>query len=82
LAPTDPDHAERAQALLGQFAGPLSELGVRSPDQAHAIRALRAAVHGFVVLERNGQFTMSADVDESFSRLVDLMIDGLRRDEP
>ena len=39
-------------------------------DAIDAIRALRAALHGFVTLETSGGFGLPADIDRSFDRLV------------
>jgi AcrR family transcriptional regulator len=46
--------------------------GYRLRDDAavDAIRALRAALHGFVTLESEGGFGLPVDVDRSFDRLV------------
>jgi AcrR family transcriptional regulator len=43
---------------------------LRGNDAVDAIRALRAALHGFVTLEAGGGFGMPVDVDRSFDRLV------------
>lgn len=45
----------------------------------HAVRCLRSAVHGFVSLEAAGGFGMPFDVDESFSRLIQILHEGMRR---
>ena len=39
-------------------------------DMIHAIRGLRALMHGFVSLEAAGGFAMPQDLDESYRRLV------------
>jgi AcrR family transcriptional regulator len=44
---------------------------LRDNDAVDAIRALRAALHGFVTLEAGGGFGMPVDIDRSFERLVD-----------
>lgn len=46
----------------------------------HAVRGLRSALHGFVSLEAAGAFGIPLDLDESFSRLVRLLIGGLHRE--
>lgn len=57
----------------------LREAGVEGEaEQVHLTRALRSALHGFVSLERLGGFGMPADVDESFRRLVELLLSGVR----
>jgi len=46
-------------------------------DAIHAVRIVRAALHGFVSLEREGGFAMPIDVDESYRRLVNTLDHGL-----
>ncbi|SEG68263.1 hypothetical protein SAMN02982929_03147 [Saccharopolyspora kobensis] len=45
----------------------------------HALRAVRRSFHGFATLQAAHGFQWSADVDESFGWLVDLVDQGLRR---
>ena len=45
----------------------------------HAIRGLRALLHGFVALEAAGGFAMPQDLDESYRRMVDGFAAGLAR---
>lgn len=71
--PTDP-------ALLAVSARAWSAvvaLGVPADEALHAVRALRAAVHGFVDLELAGQVRLGVPADESFEWLVALGIRGL-----
>lgn len=46
-------------------------------DAVDAIRGLRSILHGFVMLESTGGFTLSADVDRSFERLINGFIVAL-----
>jgi hypothetical protein len=48
-------------------------------DAVHAVRGLRALVHGFVTLETAGGFGFPLDRDESFRRLLATFAAGLRR---
>lgn len=57
----------------------LAEMGLAGQDQVHLTRAFRSALHGFVVLEEGGGFGMPASVDESFRRMVGMLISGVRR---
>jgi AcrR family transcriptional regulator len=59
----------------------VASFGLQGEDAIHAVRALRSLVHGFATLEVSGGFGMPLDLDESFSRLVDLFIAGLQRTE-
>jgi AcrR family transcriptional regulator len=56
----------------------LREVGASAPDQVHLTRAFRSALHGFVVLEQVGGFGMPESIDESFRRMVDLLISAVR----
>lgn len=56
----------------------LPAFGIEGEDALHATRALRAALHGFTVLEAAGGFGLAGvDVDESFDRLVAMLVAGL-----
>ena len=77
LSPSDGAFHETWRSLMQLFLRPLGELGVPAGDQVHHARALRAGVHGFVVLEQNQQFEMSEDIDDSFERLVGTIIRGI-----
>ncbi|MCW3006291.1 MAG: TetR/AcrR family transcriptional regulator [Solirubrobacterales bacterium] len=57
----------------------LRGLDLGEEEQIHAIRGVRAAVHGFAALELAGGFGMAVDVDASFERLVDTLAAGLAR---
>jgi AcrR family transcriptional regulator len=80
VPPNNEDHEGAAQVsdLLELFRGPLEALGVPSTERVHAIRSLRAAVHGFVLLENHGQFQLADSVDESFERMVRALLAGMR----
>jgi AcrR family transcriptional regulator len=52
--------------------------GLEGEDAVHGVRIVRAALHGFVMLELGGGFGLPLDVDESFVRLVSSMDRGLR----
>jgi AcrR family transcriptional regulator len=50
---------------------------LENDDALHAVRIIRASLHGFVLLETEGGFGAPIDVDESFDRLVATLIAGL-----
>ena len=76
-----------ADAELVAAAGRLDELiyailrgyGLDDEQTVHATRAVRSALHGFVTLEAAGGFGLPQDVDESYTRLVELLDSGLGR---
>jgi hypothetical protein len=57
----------------------MASLGLQDTDAIHALRAFRSMVHGFATLEIAGGFGLPEDCDESFRRLVEAMVAGLRR---
>lgn len=78
----DPDaHAVREASVrvVGALVDAVTALGVPEDRRIDAVRAVRAAVHGFVVLELDGGFGMPDDVDESFAFLVAGLVGGLER---
>ena len=78
----DPDaHAVREASIrvVEGIADAVAALGVPDDRRIDAVRAVRAAVHGFVVLELDGGFGMPDDVDASFDFLVAGLVGGLER---
>jgi AcrR family transcriptional regulator len=63
-----------AESVLEILKRVLEPIGLSEKEQIHAIRALRAMVHGFVSLEQAGGFGLPVDLDESFQYLVDMYI--------
>lgn len=55
----------------------LSDAGLEGDAAIQTIRALRAMLHGFVHLEANDGFGMPVDIDASFNKALDLIIQGL-----
>jgi AcrR family transcriptional regulator len=70
--------AVAAQAAADVVIAVLRGYGLEGDDALHATRAIRAALHGFVVLEEVGGFAIDLPIDESFDRLVATLDAGLR----
>jgi len=70
----DPDEM---RAPVTAVIAALREYGLSGDDEIHAVRVIRAALHGFLSLELNGGFALELDVDESFGRLVATLHHGL-----
>ena len=51
--------------------------GLDGDDAIHAVRVIRAALHGFVTLETGAGFGIPLDLDESYARLVATLDRGL-----
>ncbi|WP_395850316.1 TetR-like C-terminal domain-containing protein [Cystobacter fuscus] len=66
-----------ASDAVASVVAALSGYGV-AEDDTDRIRFVRAALHGFVDLERSGGFALPASVDESFAFLIDALDATLR----
>lgn len=67
-----------SQELLQMLLLVMASLGMQGNDAIHAIRGLRAILHGFTSLETAEGYKMSLDPEESFRRLVSAYLDGLQ----
>jgi AcrR family transcriptional regulator len=79
--PLDPLHdplTEQAGAkLLQVFLAVLRYYGLEDSAAIHAVRSVRALMHGFVSLEAGGGFGLPEDLDESYQRLTGMYIKSL-----
>jgi AcrR family transcriptional regulator len=57
----------------------IASFGLSGEEALHAVRGLRSAVHGFATLEVAGGFGLPLDCDESFRRLLEMLIRGFQR---
>lgn len=76
-APSPQDDPELAAALaepVGVVGSVLATMDIDPQAVIPQIRALRAAVHGFVDLELRGGFGLPDDIDDSFATTIDLVI--------
>jgi len=69
-------HEEERALRIGLAV--MASLGLQGEDGIHALRAFRSMVHGFATLEVAGGFGMPQDCDESFQRLVEALVTGLK----
>ncbi len=77
----DPDRAEvvrMAARLTDLMLAVVGGYGLGDDDAVHAVRSVRAALHGFVALERAEGFGLPQDVDTSFEHLLATLDLGLR----
>lgn len=68
-----------SQELVQMLLLLMASLGLQGDDAIHAIRGLRAVLHGFTSLEAAGGYKMALEQEESFRRLVDDYLDGVTR---
>ena len=76
-AAPDPELQAGEDRVLQIVLAMLSSLGLSGEDAIHAARGLRSAVHGFTTLEIAGGFGLPLELDESFARLIALLLAGL-----
>ena len=79
--PDDPAWQRSAERVLAPISAVLSAMGIEGADAVHVTRSLRSALHGFVLLEGGGGFGIDLSLDESFERMVDLVV-GATAEEP
>ena len=68
---------QAADRLLDLFFAVLRGYGLEGSQAVHATRALRAACHGFAVLQANGAFGRPENLDTSYELLVEMVVRGL-----
>jgi AcrR family transcriptional regulator len=76
----DDDSGEMAAAggeLVGVIVAVLQGYDIAGEEAIHAVRVVRAALHGFVSLEREQGFRIPLAVQESYERLIDVLDRGL-----
>ncbi|MGW3289073.1 TetR/AcrR family transcriptional regulator [Streptomyces sp. NPDC001002] len=80
LTPTGPDDPIMLASRrgIGPFEAVLRGYDIAPQQMTHALRSVRSVFHGFAHLQASGGFQWSADVDESFEYLIDLVDRGLR----
>jgi AcrR family transcriptional regulator len=80
VEPTGPDDplAVASSRALDAFRAVLRGYDLPAAEEDHALRTLRSSLHGYATLQSAHGFQWSADVDESFEWLVDLLDRGLR----
>lgn len=72
------DYSTAGSEIIAVVQSVLQGYDLSDEQMLHATRCLRSAVHGFVSLEVAGGFGMPFDIDESFSRLIQILHQGLR----
>ncbi len=70
--------ARAAERLVGIMLAVLRAYGLEDSAAIHAARCLRAAVHGFAVLEAENAFQRPENLDETHDLLARMVIAGLR----
>jgi AcrR family transcriptional regulator len=69
--------AQAATDWVAIVSAVLRGFGLPEHRSVDAVRATRAAIHGFVELDANGGFAMPDDLDQSFEALLDMLVAGI-----
>jgi hypothetical protein len=77
-APGDAERDQVEARVVHVAVAVVASFGLAGDDAIHAVRALRSVVHGFATLETAGGFGIPLDLDESFRRLVAMVVAGLK----
>ena len=73
----DPEFAAVGGQLIEALGQVLQPLGLEGDEAIHAIRCLRAVLHGFVLLELNSQFGLPQSIEETYDQLMHIVINNL-----
>jgi hypothetical protein len=66
-----------AERVVGLLVSVMRGYGLEGDAALHAVRAMRAAIYGFVSLESGGGFGIPLDAEASYEWLLDLIDRGL-----
>lgn len=78
-APDDTEAVAAAEAAVQVVADVLAGYDMADEDTIDAIRALRASIHGFVMLESAEGFGMPRETDRSFDAMILALTRGFAR---
>ncbi|MEU0878029.1 WHG domain-containing protein [Lentzea sp. NPDC005914] len=70
--------AQAAEKVAGIILAVLRAYGLEDSEAIHAARCLRAAMHGFALLEAENAFQRPEKPDETYDLLAHMVITGLR----
>lgn len=74
----DPDLEASVERVVRVLALAMTGYCLALDEQVHSAWSVRSALHGFVVLEKDAGSPVGSGIDESFDRLVTLLIAGIR----
>jgi AcrR family transcriptional regulator len=75
----DREAEEAVRRLVDTVVAVVRGYGLQGDDAIHRVRTVRAALHGFVMLETAGGFGLPLALDDSFEELVAVLDRGLAR---
>jgi len=75
--PPGSEAARAGERVVAVVIAVLRGYGLEGDDAVQAVRVVRSALHGFVVLENGGGFGLPLSLDDAFERLVATLDRGL-----
>jgi AcrR family transcriptional regulator len=76
--PGDAEIQAAAEGIIDTLLTVLMPYHLDHAAAIHVVRGFRAIGHGFASLESAGGFGMDIDIDESYARLIDAFLSGLK----
>jgi hypothetical protein len=70
---SDPELTAAGDRVLAAILAVLGGAGLTGADRIHSARCVRAAVHGFAVLQATGAFQLADNLDDSYNLLITLL---------
>jgi hypothetical protein len=77
--PADAELVDAGNSAIAVMATVLRGFELPPDLTTDAIRIMRSALHGFILLELGGGFGLPDDLDRSFERVVETVIAGIER---
>lgn len=77
--PVDEDLRLAEERVLHIVLRIIQSFALVGDDAIHAARGFRSLVHGFATLEISGGFGLPLDLDDSFNRLIHMLILGIQQ---
>jgi AcrR family transcriptional regulator len=71
------DEAAAARRLVEVILAVLAGYSLSGDQAIHAVRVVRAALHGFVVLEQERGFAIPLSLDDTYDRMIGVLDQGL-----
>ena len=75
--PEETELVALSEEMLQMMLLLMASLGLQGDDAIHAIRGLRAVLHGFTSLEVAGGYKMALDLEDSYRCVVNTYLDGV-----
>ncbi|WP_328581970.1 TetR/AcrR family transcriptional regulator [Streptomyces sp. NBC_00370] len=73
----DPATADAGMRLIDIMLATLRAYGLSDSAAIHAVRCLRATVHGFALLEAEGAFGLPEKLDDTYDLMIHMFLTGL-----